>query len=148
MTISRSKLTSALLCAGLICLIAQFAANPTRAQQKGAPQADPGNYWLSLLEPPAKSLFPGTGPQGNGMGRAVVSQNHWIHSLKSDCNFCHQLGIQQTRSVDHVFQAKPELKTHAEAWEWRLGTGVRGSSMYTVLTIQGKEPSLKAFSDW
>jgi hypothetical protein len=22
----------------------------------------PGNYWLSLLEPPSKSLFPGTGP--------------------------------------------------------------------------------------
>ena len=57
----------------------------------------------------------------------MQSQNHWINSLKSDCNFCHQLGNQLTRSVDHVFKAKPELKTHAEAWEWRLGTGVRGN---------------------
>src|SRR5437867_13258255 len=26
----------------------------------------PGNYWLSLMEPPPKNLFPGTGAQGNG----------------------------------------------------------------------------------
>jgi hypothetical protein len=108
----------------------------------------PGNYWLSLLAPPDKSLFPGTGAQGNGMGREMLSQNHWIDSLKSDCNFCHQLGNQQTRDPEHVFKAKPELKTHAEAWEWRLGTGVRGSSMYNVLNIQGKEPSLKVYSAW
>jgi hypothetical protein len=108
----------------------------------------PGNYWLSMMEPPSKSLFPGTGPQGNGMGTRMQIQNHWINSLKSDCNFCHQLGNQLTRSVDHVFKAKPELKTHAEAWEWRLGVGVRGTNMYSVLTTQGKETSLKVFSDW
>src|SRR5260221_7049462 len=27
----------------------------------------PGNYWLSLLDPPAKNEFPGTGAQGNGL---------------------------------------------------------------------------------
>src|SRR6266436_6389041 len=32
-----------------------------------------------------------------------------------------QLGNQLTRTLDDVFKAKPELKTHAEAWEWRLG---------------------------
>ena len=98
----------------------------------------PGNYWLSLLEPPAASEFPGTGPDGNGIGRTMLTQNHYINSLKSDCNFCHQLGNAETRDVEHVFKAKPELKTHAEAWEWRLGTGVRGTSMYTVLTDAGK----------
>ena len=108
----------------------------------------PGNYWLSLLEPPAKSEFPGTGTEGNGLGPNMQSQNHWINSLKSDCNFCHQLGNQLTRSVDHVIKAKPELKTHAEAWEWRLGTGVRGTSMYQVLMNQGKDRSLKTYSDW
>jgi len=108
----------------------------------------PGNYWLSLLEPPAKAEFPGTGAQGNGLGPAMQSQNVWINSLKSDCNFCHQLGNQLTRSVDHVLKAKPELKTHAEAWEWRLGTGVRGTSMYSVLTNQGKDRSLKTYADW
>jgi hypothetical protein len=112
----------------------------------------PGNYWLSLLEPPAKSEFPGTGPVasgGNGLSTGMLSQNHWINSLKSDCNFCHQLGNQLTRSVDHVFKAKPELKTHAEAWEWRLGTGVRGTSMYGVLNAtQGKDRSVKVYADW
>jgi hypothetical protein len=108
----------------------------------------PGNYWLSLLTPPAPALFPGTGPEGNGFGPAMLSQNHWINSLKSDCNFCHQLGSQLTRSVGHVFTAKPELKTHAEAWEWRLGTGVRGDSMYAVLTNQGLKGSLAVFADW
>jgi hypothetical protein len=108
----------------------------------------PGNYWLSLLEPPARAEFPGTGADGNGLGPAMQTQNHWINSLKSDCNFCHQLGNQLTRTLDDVFAAKPELKSHADAWEWRLGTGVRGNSMYGVLTNQGKERSLKTYAAW
>ena len=122
-------------------------ARPAPTPQDAA-KVYPGNYWLSLLEPPAASEFPGTGPQGNGVGPNMLSQNVWINSLKSDCNFCHQLGNRLTRSVDHVLKAKPELKTHAEAWEWRLGTGVRGTSMYGVLTNQGKERSLKTYADW
>jgi hypothetical protein len=124
-----------------------LTATPAKTPQEAA-KVYPGNYWLSLLEPPGAKEFPGTGPQGNGLGPTMQSQNQWINSLKSDCNFCHQLGNQLTRSVDHIFKAKPELKTHAEAWEWRLGTGVRGTSMYAVLTTQGKERSLKAYADW
>src|SRR6267142_2207946 len=133
------------------------AASPVtlRATSAQTPQEAakvyPGNYWLSLLEPPARSEFPGTGPVasgGNGLSTGMLSQNHWINSLKSDCNFCHQLGNRLTRSVDHIFKAKPELKTHAAAWEWRLGTGVRGTSMYAVLNTQGKDRSLKAYADW
>jgi hypothetical protein len=108
----------------------------------------PADYWLAMLEPPAKSEFPGTGAKGNGIGPGMLTQNHYINSLKMDCNFCHQLGNQLTRSVDHVFKAKPELKTHAEAWEWRLGTGVRGTSMYAVLNNQGKDRLLKTYADW
>jgi hypothetical protein len=109
----------------------------------------PGDYWLSLFEPPAAKDFPGTGPapEGNGLGKAMLTQNHYINSLKSDCNFCHQLGNEETRTVDHVLKAKPELKTHAEAWEWRLGTGVRGTSMYSVLNNQGKA-LLKNYAGW
>jgi len=113
-----------------------------------AAQVYPGNYWLSLMQPPDKSLFPGTGPQGNGMGTRMLTQNYWINSLKSDCNFCHQLGNHLTRTVDDVFKAKPEFTTHTQAWEWRLGVGVRGTNMYSVLTTQGKDPSLKTFSSW
>jgi hypothetical protein len=126
-----------------VALTAVIAKTPREAAR-----VYPGNYWLSLLEPPSASEFPGTGPQGNGLGPAMQTQNQWINSLKSDCNFCHQLGNAETRSVDHVLAAKPELKTHTEAWEWRLGTGVRGTSMYAVLNTQGKERSLKAYADW
>lgn len=119
---------------------------------KEAAKVYPGDYWLSMLEPPAKSEFPGTGPAGNGgngLSPGMLTQNHWINSLKSDCNFCHQLGNQLTRSVDHVFKAMPNLKTSQEAWDWRLGTGVRGTSMYAVLNnTQGKDRSLKTYADW
>ena len=116
------------------------------ATPQDAARVYPGNYWLSLLEPPPAAEFPGTG--ANGLGPTMQTQNHWINSLKSDCNFCHQLGNRLTRSVDHVLKARPELKSHAEAWEWRLGTGVRGTSMYAVLNTQGKDRSLQAYADW
>ena len=47
-----------------------------------------------------------------------------------------------------MFEAKPELTTHKEAWEWRLGTGVRGNQMYNVLRIQGMDASLDVYADW
>src|SRR5579871_5865924 len=108
----------------------------------------PADYWLSLLEVPSKSLFPGTGPKGNGIGTQMTDQNHWVYELKSGCNFCHQLGNAETRDLTHVFSAKPDLKTSVDAWEWRLGTGVRGTQMYSVMMTQGKDPSLKAYADW
>src|SRR5260221_8410636 len=123
-----------------IALTATVAKTPQEAAK-----VYPGSYWLSLLEPPAAKEFPGTGPgpEGNGLGKAMLSQNHYINSLKSDCNFCHQLGNQLTRTVDDVFKAKPELKTHAQAWEWRHGTGVRGTSKSGGVHKQGRELALK-----
>jgi len=108
----------------------------------------PGNYWLSLLEPPAQKEFPGTGPDGNGLGTNMQTQNHWINALKSDCNFCHQLGNRLSRSVDHVFKAKGDITTHQQAWEWRLGTGVRGNSMYGALVNMGLPRTTRALADW
>jgi hypothetical protein len=126
-----------------LALTATVAKTPAEAAK-----VYPADYWLSMLEPPAKSEFPGTGPKGNGVGPTMLTQNHYINSLKSDCNFCHQLGNAETRDVEHVLKAKPELKTHEEAWEWRLGTGVRGTSMYAVLVNQGKERLLKTYAGW
>src|SRR6267143_2943892 len=88
-----------------------------------AAQVYPGNYWLSLMEPPAKNLFPGTGTQGNGVGASMLTQNHWINSLKSGCNFCHQLGNQLTRTLDDVYKGDPAVKTPLEAWDRRLKGG-------------------------
>jgi hypothetical protein len=119
--------------------------NSAKSPQEAA-KVYPGNYWLSLMEPPPASLFPPT--KENGLGATMLTQNHWINTLKSNCNFCHQLGSGITRDLDHVMKAHPEAKTPTEAWEWRLGTGVRGNSMYGALISMGKDPSLKAFSDW
>lgn len=128
--------------------LALKVANAKTPQE--AAKVYPGDVWLSLMEPPAKSAFPGTGTGagGNGIPVAMTDQDHWINTLKSGCNFCHQLGVGVTRDVQHVFAAKPDLKTHAEAWEWRLGTGVRGTNMYQLLGQMGTVPTLKAFSDW
>ena len=120
-----------------------------------AAQVYPGDYWLSLLAPPAKNLFPGTGeksdqnPNGNGLNVRMIDQDHWIDQLKKGCNFCHQLGNTLDRDVKHVFAAKPDLmKTHLDAWEWRLGVGVRGTNMYSTMTGMGKTETLKALADW
>src|SRR5262249_31106116 len=125
-----------------ITLTAEVAKTPQEAAK-----VYPANYWLSLLEPPAKSEFPGTGQPGK-LGKTMLTQNHWINSIKSDCNFCHQLANQLTCTVDDVLRSKQEIKTHTDAWEWRLGTGVRGTNMYTVLTNQGKERSLEVYANW
>jgi hypothetical protein len=108
----------------------------------------PGDYWFSMMEPPPPSNFPGTGPSGNGIPVGMTDQDHWINTLKSGCNFCHALGAPLPRRVDHVLKAKPELKTHAEAWEWRLGTGVRGTDMYRLLGQMGTTQTLKSLADW
>jgi hypothetical protein len=122
-------------------------ATPAKTPQEAA-KVYPGDYWLSMLDVPPASDFPGTGPQGNGINPNMQTQAQWIHALKSNCNFCHQLGNPITRTLDHVFKAKPELKTHEQAWEWRLGTGVRGNSMYGVLNNQGSDRTLKIWADW
>ncbi len=105
----------------------------------------PGDYWLSLLTPPPPSAFPQTAQAAARM----VDQDHWIDQLKKGCNFCHQLGNPLTRDVQHVFAAKPDLaKTHLDAWEWRLGVGVRGTNMYGTMNGMGKDITLRALADW
>ncbi len=124
----------------------QLALKVTTAKTpQDAAKVYPGDYWLSLMAPPPPSAFPQTGQVANRM----VDQDHWIDQLKKGCNFCHQLGNPLTRDVQHVFAGKPDLmKTHMDAWEWRLGVGVRGTSMYSTMSGMGKDITLKAFADW
>ena len=42
--------------------------------ERAAAQYYPGNYWYSLIEPPAAHEFPGTGPDGNGISENLQSQ--------------------------------------------------------------------------
>jgi hypothetical protein len=43
----------------------------------------PAGYWWSMLEVPAKSEFPGTGPTGNGINPDMKNQAQWVRQLKS-----------------------------------------------------------------
>ena len=105
----------------------------------------PGDYWLSMLAPPPPSSFPRTEQASIRM----VDQDHWIDQLKKGCNFCHQLGNPLTRDLQHVFAGKPDLPHNdIDAWEWRLGVGVRGTNMYGTMTQMGKDITLKALADW
>ena len=76
-----------------LTLTAVLAPSPVEAAK-----VYPANYWYSLIEVPAKSEFPGTGPNGNGI--RMRSQAEWISGLKQGCQNCHQMGTRITREVD------------------------------------------------
>jgi hypothetical protein len=111
-----------------------------------AAQYYPAGYWLSLLQVPAKSEFPGTGPNGNGISPTMESQAEWIRTVKSGgCTACHQLGTRGTR------QLMPSLGTFSSsqaAWERRLQSGQAGSQMTQALNGFGKQRALSMFADW
>ena len=69
-----------------------------------AAQYYPAGYWFSLLEVPAKSEFPGTGPAGNGISPNVKHQADYIRLITSGgCLGCHQLGNEATREIPALF---------------------------------------------
>ena len=65
-------------------------ATPAATPQEAA-AVYPANYWYSLLEVPAASEFPGTGPDGNGISPALRSQAAWVDITKQGCQLCHQM---------------------------------------------------------
>ena len=69
----------------------------------------PAIYWYSMLKIPDKSLFPGTGPTGNGMPVTLTSQAQWVNTVKTTgCMSCHALGTKGTRTIPKELG---ELKT-------------------------------------
>ena len=109
-----------------------------------AAQYYPGNYWYSLIEPPAKDEFPGTGPDGNGIAEGMTSQAAWIDRMKQGCQLCHQLGNQATRVVQH----RDEFDSTVAAWDHRVQTGQRGNSMSGAMSRFGRQRGLEMFADW
>src|SRR5438874_12948921 len=85
---------------------------PNRA---AAAQYYPGIYWYAMMKIPPANLFPGTGPQGNGMSPTLKDQGQWLRFTKTDgCGHCHQLGDLATRQIP---QEIGHFNTSAEAWE-------------------------------
>ena len=111
-----------------------------------AAQYYPAAYWLSLIEVPEKSEFPGTGPGGNGISPSIGSQSAWLRSLKSGgCMACHQLGNKATREIP---AALGEFATTEAAWARRVQSGQAGGSMVGGLGRLGQARAVELFADW
>ncbi len=115
--------------------------------QQAAAEYYPANYWLSLLEPPAKSNFPGTGASGNGFPTMLKNQGAWVGYMKQtgSCVQCHQLGNKATREFHPNM---PEFESSVEAWDYRVQAGLSGAFMSSRFGPLGRQHSLKIFADW
>ena len=122
-----------------------------------AAQYYPPNYWYALLQPPAASDFPGTGTgsDGNGIGKAMHTQQDWLGHMKENCLFCHQLGDKATRTLTSAGSSS------TEAWAARIqmaradGDVVVGNharefsaTMQNNMARYGRERGLKMFAGW
>jgi hypothetical protein len=114
--------------------------------EKEAAQYYPAGYWFSLLNVPDKTMFPGTGPQGNGISPNIKVQADFLRSVKSGtCLACHQLGSKGTRE----FQLSlGKFKNSFDAWERRLQSGQAGGQMISQTAAIGREEMLKMLADW
>src|SRR5437870_1125920 len=75
------------------------------ASAKAAAEYYPAIYWFSMLKIPGRSLFPGTGPDGNGMPVAYRTQEQWLNAVQlNGCGNCHQLGDKATREFPDALE--------------------------------------------
>lgn len=106
----------------------------------------PAGYWLSLMQMPAKSEFPGTGATGNGISPDVRTQADWIRRVKSGgCTACHQLGTLGTRDIA---PALGEFPNGVAAWQRRLLSGQAGEQMVGTVSAMGADRAFRMFADW
>ena len=121
-----------------ILLTVEVAGTPQLAAQ-----SYPADYWLSLIDLPEASEFPGTGPEGNGINPNLTTQDEWINNLKY-CNRCHQLGNLPTRTIPDI----DSFESSVAAWEDRVQRGQRGGSMSSRMFAFGQQRGLEMFADW
>src|SRR5215212_98202 len=125
-----------------LALAAVPAPNP-----RAAAEIYPAGYWYSLLEVPAKSEFPGTGPTGNGISPNVKSQADFVRTIKSGtCMACHQLGSKGTREIPAAFRS--QFPTSFAQWERRVQSGQAGAQMMGAIGQLGHKRVLENFADW
>jgi hypothetical protein len=106
----------------------------------------PAIYWYSMVKIPPKDMFPGTGPNGNGIAPAAKSQDQWLDTVKTNgCVGCHQMGEKATRTIP---AALGEFKTPYEAWVRRIQSGQAMSSMTTQIARYDAKLMLENYADW
>src|SRR5690349_5926687 len=95
---------------------------------KAAAQYYPAAYWMSLLNVPDKSEFPGKGGANNFTAN-IKSQDHFLALIKTgdifgSCMTCHQLGDKATREISKELGTFPNSR---EAWLRRIQSGQAGA---------------------
>src|SRR6187200_2504287 len=107
----------------------------------------PAAYWLSLLQVPPASDFPGTGPGGNGISPTIKSQGEWIRNIVNTdgCTGCHQMGGKATREIPEALGKFPKA---SEAWDRRIQSGQAGAGMSARFTQVGRNRALAMWGDW
>jgi hypothetical protein len=123
-------------------LTAVTAPNP-----RAAAQYYPAHYWLSMLQLPPKSDFPGTGPSGNGISPNIKSQGEWIRNIVATdaCTACHQLGNKATREIPKALGA---FEDSSAAWDRRIQSGQAGGAMSARFTQVGRARALGMYAEW
>jgi hypothetical protein len=101
-----------------------------------AAQIYPSNYWYALIHPPKEDMFPGTGPDGNGINPQFKVQQDWFGNLKENCSFCHQLGDQATREI---------ADNSTAGWTQRIALN---PGMNNNFKRFGEKAALEVFTDW
>ncbi|HEV8261115.1 MAG TPA: hypothetical protein VGQ19_10220, partial [Burkholderiales bacterium] len=110
-----------------------------------AAQYYPAIYWYSLLKIPAKSEFPGTGIDGNGIDPGMATQRHWLNTVKTNgCMSCHALGTVGTRTIPKDFAQMDST----EAWGRRIASGQAMNNMVTAAGRLGTGRALALWADW
>jgi hypothetical protein len=106
----------------------------------------PAIYWFSMLKIPGKEMFPGTGPNGNGMATTMKSQLQWTDQIKTNgCFACHAVGTKATRTIP---EALGTFKNSVEAWERRIQSGQAMIGMAAAIGRQDPKISIANFADW
>jgi hypothetical protein len=128
----------------VVNLKAVAAPNP-----RAAAEYYPAVYWISLLQVPPKSDFPGTGPKGNGISPNIKSQGEWIlRTVNTDgCNGCHQMGNPATRTIPPSILSEVKGDTKA-AWARRVLSGQAGAYMSARFAQVGRDRMLGQYADW
>jgi len=114
---------------------------------RAAAEYYPAQYWLSLLQMPPKSDFPGTGPSGNGISPNIKSQGEWIRQVVNTdgCTGCHQMGNRATREIPEALGRFDDSKA---AWDRRIQSGQAGGGMSARFTQVGRPRALAMWADW
>jgi hypothetical protein len=107
----------------------------------------PAQYWLSLLQVPPASDFPGTGPSGNGISTNVRSQGEWIRNIinTDGCTGCHQMGNKATREIPENLG---RFEHSRAAWDRRVQSGQAGRGMSVRFDQVGRPRALAMWADW